>query len=481
MARMGTLLSQTAIYMVGLALSRGIAIALVPLYTRTLSPADFFTWDLATTTILFVLAIAELGMSSALARFYVKADSNAERRAVARTASAVAFLMLVLTVGTLLAFRGPAAVLAFGDAADLDLIDLVALIVALTVFSNLPLALLRAQERPIAFATVCFLRALVGSAFIILFVVVWGWGIKGILLGDAAGLAAVSLAGLVLNRADLVPAINRQALRDLLLFGVPLIPIGIATTIVLVSDRYFLREHVGTSEAAVYSLAFKVATLVNLVAMALQTAWAPTAFRIAKQEDAGRALADSFRMIALALGLLALAISCVAPELTRVFASSPEYAGAHRIVPWLAFSYSLQAAVLIVNTNLVIGNRTVYSTLIFCAGAVLKLFLNQALIPRYGIDGAAIATFAVFGVELVLVFVIGAAVFPVPYDFRRLGALVILLAVCAMCASWAMTFSYSVSLILRALCVVGFVLIVSFSGIVQRSELKRLRNTASGV
>lgn len=108
MARMGTLLSQTAIYMVGLALSRGIAIALVPLYTRTLSPADFFTWDLATTTILFVLAIAELGMSSALARFYVKADSNAERRAVARTASAVAFLMLVLTVGTLLAFRGPA-------------------------------------------------------------------------------------------------------------------------------------------------------------------------------------------------------------------------------------------------------------------------------------------------------------------------------------------------------------------------------------
>ena len=62
MARMSKLLSQTAVYMIGLALSRGIAIALVPFYTRALAPSEFFTWDLCTTTILFVLAVAEAGI-----------------------------------------------------------------------------------------------------------------------------------------------------------------------------------------------------------------------------------------------------------------------------------------------------------------------------------------------------------------------------------------------------------------------------------
>jgi O-antigen/teichoic acid export membrane protein len=479
MTRMRNLLSQTVVYMIGLGASRGMGLLLVPLYTRQLTGPDFFTWDLSTTTVLFALAVAELGMSSALARFYVKADSDDERRAVAQTSSAIALASVALATIGIFAFQDRLAAAVFGGLNQSGLIGIIAMTVALTALGNLPLALLRAQERAVAFAALCLVRAAVGPACIIVLVVGYDFGVRGILIGDAIGLGAQAIIGLGLCRSQLLPMMHKAAARTLLAFGVPLIPIGIANTIVIASDRYFLREFVDPSEAATFSLGFKIATIVNLVTMALQTAWAPTAFRIAKREDAQRMLAETFRILAVGLGALALATSICAPELTRLFAPAGSYVGAQRIVPWIAFSYVLQSAVLILNTNLVIANRTIFSTVIFSVGAAIKLGLNYIAIPRYGIEGAAASTLLTFLIELVLTYQISRFVYPLPYKTRKVIVLGVLLTAGSYIAGSVEGLEWALSCAVRIVVAAGFVVSLWLTGIVSSAEFASIRTFLS--
>lgn len=480
MPRTRKLLTQTAAYMAGIGLSRGIAILLVPLYTRQLSEAEFFTWDVCATTVMFALAVAELGMSAAMPRFYILADAEDDRRNAVRTSSAIALISVLAFSAALLMFRVPLARFAFDSADVAHLVDLIALTLVLSAAGNLPLALLRAQERATAFAVISVLRALVTPAAVLVFLVFYDMGVAGVLLGDAIGLASVAIAGIALNRSQLLPRLDPSAARDLLRFGMAVVPTTIATAIVLVSDRYFLQHFVGPSEAATYSLGFKVATIVNLVVLSLQTAWGPAALRISKLPNAQQTLADMIRLMLVALGSLGLATTAVAPELTRVFAPAGSYQGAAAIVGWLAFAYVLQAAVYVAGTNLVIANRPSFTATVVSVGAVIKLALNYSLILRWGVLGAAAATLLAFAVQLALAYYFGQRIYPLPYDRAKLLALTLLLTAGAIGATYAQALPTWESLAVRLGILAAFPVGLVFLTIVKPHEINAVRRLICG-
>jgi len=57
------------------------------------------------------------------------------------------------------------------------------------------------------------------------------------------------------------------------------------------------------------------------------------------------------------------------------------------------------------------------------AGAVVNVALNVALIPRFGMMGAAISTVASFGVLFVAMTALAQRLYVIPYQWRRVGTL----------------------------------------------------------
>src|SRR3954464_15895375 len=89
-----------AAYQLADALSKVIALALLPVYTRHLSTEDYGTAELILTTIILLSIVLRLGLGEAFVRFHYLDADPARRRALARTATGT--LLAVATVAALL-------------------------------------------------------------------------------------------------------------------------------------------------------------------------------------------------------------------------------------------------------------------------------------------------------------------------------------------------------------------------------------------
>src|SRR5919198_1091879 len=81
-----------AAYQAGEAVAKLIAVALLPLYTRHLSTADYGTADLLLTLVILVSIVIRLGLVEAFVRFYYLDADREERDRVARAATGLVLL-----------------------------------------------------------------------------------------------------------------------------------------------------------------------------------------------------------------------------------------------------------------------------------------------------------------------------------------------------------------------------------------------------
>src|SRR5215210_2542826 len=124
-----------AAYQVGEALAKGVAVVLLPVYTRHLTTRDYGTADLLLTLVILVSILIRLGLVEAFVRFYF---IDPERRSrVARAASGLVLLVTTAAAVVCAALAGPLSELVLGYRdATLMLIT----VLGLWSFTNLEMA-----------------------------------------------------------------------------------------------------------------------------------------------------------------------------------------------------------------------------------------------------------------------------------------------------------------------------------------------------
>jgi O-antigen/teichoic acid export membrane protein len=140
------LVSSLAAYQLADAVSRVIAVLLLPVYTRYIDPAGYGVVELLATGVILISIAVRLGMIEAFLRFYFSDEDPARRDALARRAAG--FLLVTTTVGVvaLALAAGPLSklVLSHRDPTTFRIA-----VLGLWSFTNLELAygLLRVDER----------------------------------------------------------------------------------------------------------------------------------------------------------------------------------------------------------------------------------------------------------------------------------------------------------------------------------------------
>src|SRR6478752_7768073 len=192
-----------AAYTAASILSKLIAVALLPLYTRYLTPADYGAAEVMFAAVVSISIVVRLGLIEAVLRFYYRDDEDPDRV----VASTFAGLFWFSTLGALVAlpFAGPISEALLdpktaaeaGLAAELARISIGGLWV-LTMFEFL-LTLFRLEERARAFflATIANVLATIGLTVIL--VVGLEDGARGLLLGSYATGAAFVLGLIALQ------------------------------------------------------------------------------------------------------------------------------------------------------------------------------------------------------------------------------------------------------------------------------------------
>ena len=418
--RLGELARHSAVYGFGSLVSRFIAVLLLPVYTRFLSPADYGLIEtlIALSAVLTVLLAA--GVKSAFFRFYFDEAEGRGRLRVIRTSFWFTMVMGTAGLGAGLLLAGPISQLLFGTGDHADLVR--AAFVGLWAHVNYEqmTSLFRVEQRSGAYLLATLVNLTITVVATLLLVVVWEKGPIGVIVGNFIGTLLVYGGLLAYRREQLGLELDRPLLREMNRFGMPLVPSGLFLWALNFSDRFFLVKLSGAREVGLYSIGVRVASAIILLLAAFRTAWPAFAYSIEDDDEAARTYGYVLTYLVAITSWMALALGVLAPWLVQLL-TTEEFYSAERVVAPLAFAAAAFGGYIVVVIGIGRARRTRSNWVITGAAAALNVVLNVALIPPFGMMGAAVATIGAYALLFLGMAWKAQRVFPVPYQWRRVA------------------------------------------------------------
>jgi len=418
-----SLTRNTAIYTVGAVLNKSLGIFLLPLYTRFLTVADYGALSLLNLLLRLLGFVFLLGVSSAAMRYYHEPGATErERRSVYANA------LLVLTAGpvalaTLLAVAGrPLTHALFPSIAP----ELVGGILAMALFVpviSLLNGLLRAQERAVAFVAFNLAFFLAQTAAILLFVGGLDRGLTGQVQARTALYAAFGLIALVVTlRYARRPCLSGKTVRQLLVFGLPLVPFFVFAWINASAGRFVLDRIGSLHDVGLFALAAQFAGVLALFGNAAYQALLPHFYRAAGEPDSARSLGTLLTRYVAAFTVLTLAVAAAA-EPAILLVADAGYHDAVRYVPLLALAALLGAVAKLGNAYLTYAKRTARLSLVYGLVMIVGLGALAAFLLGAGwtTGGVVAATVILNGALLVLMAMLALRAVPTELETRPLA------------------------------------------------------------
>jgi O-antigen/teichoic acid export membrane protein len=413
-----------AAYTAASILSKVIAVALLPLYTRYLSPEDYGAAEVLFSAVVAASIVIRFGLIEAILRFYYKDDED-PGEVVAGTFAGLFWLSL-FGVLVALPFAGPISEALLDEpAADLTRIAIAGLWV-LTMYEFL-LTLFRLEERARAFFVTTIFNVLASIALTVVLVVGLDEGARGLLLGSYATGAAFVLGLIALQWRHLSLRFDRGLLRRLFRFGLPTMPAEVSLYLLNFVDRLIIVRTVGLAEAGLYSLAVKFAQAVNVLVRGFQLAWPPLAYSIRDDDEARRAYATVVTLFVAGCAFVVTGMWLFSRWIVRALAA-PEFFESYEAVGLISTAVTLYALYLVLVVILGRTGRTEFNFPAAIGALVANVVLNLLLVPPLGITGAGLALALSYLLGLVLMYAFTQRLFPVPYEWGRLLRIVLTVA-----------------------------------------------------
>lgn len=408
-----------AAYTASSVLSKLIAVALLPLYTRYLSPADYGAAEVLITGVIATSIVIRLGVIEALLRFYYERSEDPDR--VVSTGFASLFWSSTIGLAVLLPLAEPISQLVL-DRSDPGLVRIAILgLWVFTMFEFL-LALFRLDERAKAFLAFTVANVLVAIPLTVWLVVIQEQGAEGLLLGQYVTGAAFLVVLLLAQRHRLALIPDFALLRRMTRFGLPTMPAELSLYSLNFIDRLLLVRLAGLADAGLYSLSVKFAQAVNVLVKGFQLAWPPLAYSIRDDDEARRAYAVIVTWFVAVCSFAVTGMWLFSRWIVRTLAA-PEFFDSYEAIGLVSTGVMLYALYLVLVVVLGRTGRTEFNFPATAAGTIANIGLNLVLIPALGIVGAGISLVASYALVLALMYVFTQRLFRVDYEWLRLGQL----------------------------------------------------------
>ncbi len=450
------LLKHSSTYALAALGAQAIGIILIPIYTRYLTPADYGFLEIFLTTQGIMIPIFGMGLGSALLFFFSKRDTEEGRKEIISTAlvflaATSSCLVLALMLGA-----NNFSSLLFHSGQYTFYFRIIFLTVFFGTLEVIPMSVFQAREESRRYMFFSLARFAVGAGLNIYFVVGLHMGVLGILLGGLITSAIFCAILLPQITRGLKPRFSKSLLKEMLRYGLPLIPVAFLVWIMAASDRYFLQIFSNPTELGLYSLGYKFGGVLHgLILGPFQLAWMPFLFSISKERNAREIYAAVLTYFTVAAMFVALALSILSKEVLMVMAT-PAFYGAYRVVPLIALSYLFYGCFSCVSAGMYLEKKTKYIPYIIGAAAALNLGLNYLLIPTYGMMGAAIATVSSYALLLVVALFVSRRFYPISYEWSRIGRIFLAAGLVYLGSMFITNDSPIIAGVLKALTLLGF-------------------------
>jgi len=230
---------------------------------------------------------------------------------------------------------------------------------------------------------------------------------------------------LFMTRENITLSFSKDTISELLGYGAKFIFIGIFLLIIDMSDRFFLQHYFGESTVGIYWANYRLASVMGLVIAAFKFSWTPFFLNLNEEQASRKIIADVTTYFVFAGSILflifGLLIDIIAPaEILGMRFLDVLYLPGLSIVPVILLSYFFSGLYSTFNAAPFFTDNTKSLLYITGAGVIINLLLNFFLIPKFEMQGAAIATLITYLTMFLMVFFYSQKIYKIELDYLKI-------------------------------------------------------------
>ena len=388
----------TVIFSIGSFGAKFFSLFLNNLYTKHIEPSGLYTKTLLENLVLFLLPVFTFSLTEAVVRYGL--EKKYDKKQVFTTALLLTLcgLTLMLPVIPFLHFI-PVLKPITGYS------TLLFIYICTSALRALCSQFVRARDLVTLFSIDGILTTITLFIFNLIFISAMDMGVKGfmisVILSDACSSLFLFISARLRRFVD-INSFSKPLGQSMLKFTLPLIPTTVIWTFTGFSDQIFIGNmhsdvaYLGTDAAGVYSAATKIPNLVSMLSTIFMQAWNMSA--ITENDSADR---DHFytkvysayeSILFVGSALLILFIKPISAILIN-YSTFPAYRTAYTYTPLLITAAVFTCLNLFLAGIYTATKHTKNALFTIIAVAAANIILNLGLIPPWGIQGAAFATF----------------------------------------------------------------------------------------
>lgn len=370
---------------------------LLPLLTKTLGASAYGIWSQVDVTTLLVVSVVVLGLPFALSRF-LAAETDKEKLQEGFYSTFIIVTLATVAASILIVILAEPIAEAFFEGA-IEVVRITGLIIFVWSLDTMFLSFFRARRQMVSYGIFMVVSRCVEIG-IIAYLVFNGSGLVGAVL-CLLGVRALLLLALffLIKRQIGIKKPSFGNIKEYLDFSLPTIPGNIAAWVSSYSDRYIIGYFLGVASVGVYSAGYNLVSIILMLISVFGFVLPPT---LSKLYDEGKIdelkilLTYSLKyFLAVAIPFV-FGVSILSEPILRIF-STPEMASQNYVVvPLLALSLLLVGVASIICNTLILTMKTKVISAIWIISALVNLGLNIILVPRLGIEGAALGSLITF-------------------------------------------------------------------------------------
>lgn len=419
--RLGT---ETITYGISTILGRFLNFLLVPFYTNVLPPSDYGTVAYIFSLIAFMNVIYSYGMESAYFKY-----SSTKEIGTAEQHFSTPFISLFLS-SSLFSFTllttAPFIVSAIALPSEHHrIIDYASWILFFDTLTVVPFAALRIERKAKLFAALKLSNIVINVVSNFILLLVYGMGVEGIFLSNIIASASSFLLLIPTIMRYFTTHFSTELYRELLKFGLPYVPAGLAAMMIQVVDRPILRILTDDATVGIYQANYRLGIFMMLIVQMFDYAWRPFFFANANEPNAKKMFSRILTYFVLLMSAMFVLLTFFIPDIVRInvfghFIIHPDYWTSLGIVPIVLLGYIFLGISNNMAAGIYIEKKTHYLPAITFVGAAVNIAGNFLLIPHIGVYGAAWATFLSYFGMAVMLYIMVQRIYPARYEWNRL-------------------------------------------------------------
>jgi len=413
---------QSLIYGVGHVMARLITFLLLPLYTHAFTQVEYGALSLAYAFMGFALIIYRYGMDTALMKYSVQRSGQNRKKYITIIVGVQAITGILFTLLLYLS-RNFTAVYVLGIDRP-DWMIYLAVILFFDSMWNLPMLILRSEERAGPFISFNLINVVLTMVLNILFVVYWDNGIEGVFKANIIASSSVFFFSLpiILKRIEL-NLFEKEAFINIMKFALPFLPAGIFTMIMELSDRYLLEYYLGTAEVGLYSAGKKMGMLGLTVVMGFNMGWTPYFLKRGKQNGARIEFSKITTLFLGIMGYITVLVSIWISNIMRLPIGDrtligSEFWACEQVVSTILIGYFFFATYVIQLPGVYMKEITSWVPIFRIVGASSLILSSVFFIPIFGYLGAAYAVVLAFILMSMSIYFRTNKIYPISYNWR---------------------------------------------------------------